>query len=375
MIALRPLREDEYAAWDEAHRAEYERGLVAVRADWSRRRRRAKVERDVPAVLPDGLATAGTRIWAVEEDGRRVGTVFLGLRDGGAFLYDITIDPEERGRGVGRGAMLALEDEVRALGHDSVDAERLGRERGRARPLPLARLCRAVGAHGQAHLTSAARLERDDRSRHAVELDVRRRAARAQRARRAGVPLEVGAERGRVGPHRRAGDPRAPGSRRGRAASPAPARETRATTASARDARRGRRSGCRSRRRRPGSRTASASGVPRTRARPASRSEAGGHGIAERPERTGSRAAAAGAEVEQAPPWHRLTRRRSTSRPGLERHDRARRERPDLRRAAGTLPRDRDRGRPCSSFTACGDCGDESTRGDTWLSPRKPSRS
>ena len=43
--------------------------------------------------------------------------------------------------------------------------------------------------------------------------------------------------------------------------------------------------------------------------------------------------------------------------------------------SAGTILRDRDRGRPCSSFTACGDCGDESTRGDTWLSPRKPSRS
>ena len=36
---------------------------------------------------------------------------------------------------------------------------------------------------------------------------------------------------------------------------------------------------------------------------------------------------------------------------------------------------DRDLGRPCSSFTASGDRGDESTRGDTWLSPRKPSRS
>ena len=119
MIALRPLREDEYAAWDESHRAEYERGLVAF-AGLEPEAARAKVEHDVSAVLPDGLATAGTRIWAVEEDGRRVGTVFLGLRDGGAFLYDITIDPEERGHGVGRAAMLALEDEVRALGHDSV---------------------------------------------------------------------------------------------------------------------------------------------------------------------------------------------------------------------------------------------------------------
>lgn len=119
MIALRPLREDEYDAWDAAHRAEYQRGLVED-AGLLREHAAAKVARDVPSVLPDGLATANTWIWAVEADGRRVGTVFFGLRGGGAWLYDITIDEAERGRGNGRAAMTALEDEVRALGHDTI---------------------------------------------------------------------------------------------------------------------------------------------------------------------------------------------------------------------------------------------------------------
>ena len=119
MIALRPLRHDEFDDWDSEHRAEYERGLVES-AGMTPDVAKAKVEHDVPSVLPDGLATPGTWIWAVEEDGRRVGWVFLGVRGGGAFLYDITIAPDERGRGYGRAAMLALEDEVRALGHESL---------------------------------------------------------------------------------------------------------------------------------------------------------------------------------------------------------------------------------------------------------------
>ena len=119
MIALRPLREEEYADWDVAHRAEYARGLIA-HVGMSREDAEAKVERDLAGVLPDGLATPGTRIWAVEEDGRRVGTVFVGLRAAGAWLYDITIDESERGRGVGRATMTALEDELRALGHTTV---------------------------------------------------------------------------------------------------------------------------------------------------------------------------------------------------------------------------------------------------------------
>ena len=119
MVTLRPLREDEYAAWDEVHRGEYERGLVEF-AGVARDAARAKVERDVLAVLPDGLATPGTWIWAVESDRRRVGTVFLGIRGGEAWLYDITIDPDERGNGFGRAAMVALEAELRSLGHATV---------------------------------------------------------------------------------------------------------------------------------------------------------------------------------------------------------------------------------------------------------------
>jgi GNAT superfamily N-acetyltransferase len=49
-----------------------------------------------------------------------VGSVFLGVRDGGAWLYDITIADGERGKGYGRAAMTALEDEVRALGHETI---------------------------------------------------------------------------------------------------------------------------------------------------------------------------------------------------------------------------------------------------------------
>ena len=119
MITLRPLRDDEYDAWDAAHRAEYERGLVE-HVGMPRAQAQAKVERDVSHVLPDRLATAGTHIWAVEDDGRVVGTVFVGIRDGGSWLYDITIAEPERGKGYGRAAMTALEDEVRALGHTTI---------------------------------------------------------------------------------------------------------------------------------------------------------------------------------------------------------------------------------------------------------------
>ncbi len=118
-VRLRPLRDDEYAAWDAAHRRQYALGLVE-HARLAPADAEAKVARDIPAVLPHGLATEGVRVWVVEADGRGVGTVFAGLRDDEFFLFDITIDEAERGRGHGRAAMVALEAEARALGFDRV---------------------------------------------------------------------------------------------------------------------------------------------------------------------------------------------------------------------------------------------------------------
>lgn len=119
MISLRPLREDEYADWDAAHRARYASGLVE-HGGMTPEAAAAKVARDIPVVLPDGLATEGVSIWAIEDRGRPVGTVFFGVRDGGAWLYDIAVDERERGKGYGRGAMTALEHEARALGHHEI---------------------------------------------------------------------------------------------------------------------------------------------------------------------------------------------------------------------------------------------------------------
>ena len=118
-VSLRPMRDDEFSDWTVAHQREYVRGMVEY-AGLSQDAAQAKAERDVAAVLPAGLATQGTRLWVVESDGRQVGTVFLGLRDGGAWLYDITIDERDRGRGYGRAAMTALEDVVRSLGFDGI---------------------------------------------------------------------------------------------------------------------------------------------------------------------------------------------------------------------------------------------------------------
>lgn len=119
-VVLRPLRADEFDDWNEAHTRGYADGMVEF-AGMTREAAEQKAAADVASVLPDGLATEGVRFWAIEDDsGRVVGAVFLGIRQGDAWLYDIVVNEEERGRGLGRAAMLALEAEIRSLGFGTV---------------------------------------------------------------------------------------------------------------------------------------------------------------------------------------------------------------------------------------------------------------
>ncbi len=124
-IRLRPLRPDEFDAFLQAAREGYTDD-IAANSGRAPAEARAKADADLAALLPDGLATAGQHIEAIVDasSGEPLGRLWFAERgDDGErhiFLYAIEIDTEHRGRGAGRAAMLAFEDEARALGYDVV---------------------------------------------------------------------------------------------------------------------------------------------------------------------------------------------------------------------------------------------------------------
>jgi ribosomal protein S18 acetylase RimI-like enzyme len=113
-MRLRTLREDELPAVLERQRSDYRTQLVAW-AGLSEEVADRKAAEDT-ASLPKGV-----ELKALEDgDGRRVGTMFFAERryygEPRIFLYDLWVEPAERGRGHGRAAMAALEAEARSRG-------------------------------------------------------------------------------------------------------------------------------------------------------------------------------------------------------------------------------------------------------------------
>lgn len=128
-VTVRPIREDELPAYLAGARESYANQIAefgGFPAEWAE----ARAERDIMGLLPEGLATPGVDVLVVEEDGNRVGHAVVGQRSRegrtSAFVYDVEIDAEHRGRGLGRAAMELVEERARAEGLEAVELNVFG---------------------------------------------------------------------------------------------------------------------------------------------------------------------------------------------------------------------------------------------------------
>jgi ribosomal protein S18 acetylase RimI-like enzyme len=112
-VTLRPLREEELPAFVERGRADYLRELVEFAGlDPDEAERKAAA---------DFAPKPEHRLYVAEDAGRAVGVGWLGEMRGRAFVYEIWVEPEQRGKGYGRATMLALEEEARRQGFARIE--------------------------------------------------------------------------------------------------------------------------------------------------------------------------------------------------------------------------------------------------------------
>jgi ribosomal protein S18 acetylase RimI-like enzyme len=115
---VRPLTEAELGPWltevaDHAAGALMERGVPEAEAY-------SKANLGNARFLPDGLATENTLISVLEDEGARVGTLWLGLWPHTAWVLNVEVDPGQRGRGHGRTLMLLADTRATEGGKDRI---------------------------------------------------------------------------------------------------------------------------------------------------------------------------------------------------------------------------------------------------------------
>ena len=115
---LVPMNEAEYAVWivrsknsyrDELHKS----GMSIVEAQ-------TKADDDMSRLLPQGLKSKDQYPMAMKEADRWVGILWFGVRGADdnrkAFIYDIVVEENERGKKYGEKALKLLEVEVKKIG-------------------------------------------------------------------------------------------------------------------------------------------------------------------------------------------------------------------------------------------------------------------
>jgi ribosomal protein S18 acetylase RimI-like enzyme len=129
MTELRPMREDEFPAFRREGEAAYTRDLEE-NGGWAAEAAEKKSAEDWEQLLGAGLQSPGQYLYVVEDDGERVGVLWLAERDSGGrstlFVYDVHIEKQHRGRGLGRAAMLLAEEEARRRGISRIDLNVFG---------------------------------------------------------------------------------------------------------------------------------------------------------------------------------------------------------------------------------------------------------
>ncbi|MDN0196149.1 GNAT family N-acetyltransferase [Streptomyces sp. S.PNR 29] len=114
----RPMTEAEFGPWLDKGREDYAQHWIARGVPEAEAR--AKSERDHAMLLPDGPATPDMLLSVLEHEGTRVGTLWLALRDEGAFVFDVETGTAHRGRGHGRTLMLLAEAQAVAAGKRTI---------------------------------------------------------------------------------------------------------------------------------------------------------------------------------------------------------------------------------------------------------------
>jgi GNAT superfamily N-acetyltransferase len=125
VLTSRPMTAGEVAAFLVDHAPAYAADIER-HAGWTPADARAKAERDMAAMFPQGQVQPGHTLLVLEETGERVGELWFKAFERGLWLYWITIVPERRGQGLGREAMGLVEEEARRLGHGTIELNVFG---------------------------------------------------------------------------------------------------------------------------------------------------------------------------------------------------------------------------------------------------------
>ena len=121
MVRLVPMSEAQFQAYLEHAVADYAQSHLKA-GDCDESDAMTLAQADYESLLPEGLSTKGQHLYALHADGEAdpVGMVWFASRErrgkNSAYIYDLQVRPELRGKGYGKATLEALDAMLLGMG-------------------------------------------------------------------------------------------------------------------------------------------------------------------------------------------------------------------------------------------------------------------
>ena len=120
IVKLAPLPQGDFEQFLERGVREYAEDHVR-NGNWPAQGALERSRKEFDHYLPDGIHTPDQYLWSLlDEEGKKIGVLWVQIKDQKAFIFDFVIDEEFRGKGLGKQAMLAMDEKLKSMSVDSV---------------------------------------------------------------------------------------------------------------------------------------------------------------------------------------------------------------------------------------------------------------
>lgn len=120
MIKLEPLQQEDFERFLEHAIREYAEDHVR-NGNWSAEGALERSRKEFEHYLPDGIHSKDQYLWSlVDEEGNKLGVLWVQIKEQKAFIFDFIIDEEFRGKGFGKQALLAMDEKLKSMNVKSV---------------------------------------------------------------------------------------------------------------------------------------------------------------------------------------------------------------------------------------------------------------
>ena len=126
MIKLEPLQQEDFERFLERGIREYAEDHVR-NGNWPAEGALERSRKEFEHYLPDGIHSQDQYLYSlIDENGNKIGVLWVQVKDRKAFIFDFLIDEAFRGKGYGKQALAALDEKLKSMDAEAVELHVFG---------------------------------------------------------------------------------------------------------------------------------------------------------------------------------------------------------------------------------------------------------